>query len=107
MEQNVISSFIKKQIPFLLLIGIWLVYFLIDVTLQQSKETVIYAEILVFIGLDFVNASLIFFLWKRTTGQEKIIFALFNISFLMLAIADANFYILGITHYPEVCCSSV
>lgn len=89
MGQNVISNFIKKQLPFVLLIGAWIISSLVYISLKQSKETAIYAGILIFIGLvglEIVSVLLTFLLWKRTTGQEKTLFGLFSISFLLLAV---------------------
>ncbi len=80
--------------------------------LKQSKETVVYAGIFTFIstvGLDLVITLLVFLLWKRTAGQKKKLFALFCVSFALLAIADFNYTltvdILGITNYSGAAAS--
>ena len=96
MKSDAGNNFIKKQFLLMLPMGIWVVYLVIHIILRQHQETIIYAGFLVFIcqvGLDLMIILLTFFLWKRTTGPEKPIFALFSISFLMLAIADTNYII--------------
>ena len=109
MEQNVISNFVKKQLPFVLLIGAWIVYSLIYISLKQSKDTAIYAGVLIFIGivgLEIVNALLTFLLWKRATGQEKILLGLFCVSFLLLTVNSiifiASVYIFGIIDFSSL-----
>lgn len=92
------------------IIGIVILWFLYTFSYLALKQYhILYAGYLSFIGevgLDIVAAVLAFYLWKKTTGPEKIVFALFSISFLLAAITDISYNIntniLGITNFTNI-----
>ncbi len=95
-KQNAISTFIKKQLPFVLLMGAWVGYSSVYIYLKQSKDTAIYAGVLIFIaivGIEIVSVLLTFLLWKRTAGQGKTLFGLFSISFLFLTVNSISYFV--------------
>lgn len=89
------------------LVGLWIIYAFFYVALKRY-DAAVYAGYLAFIGevgLDITAAWLTFNLWKKNTGQEKNIFALFCVSFVLAAITDASYNIitniLGIINFTN------
>jgi hypothetical protein len=88
---------IKGDYSVFKLISLWIICAIVYMLLKQQSTTIIYAGFLACIGqvgLDIVIASLTFLLWKRTTGEGKIIFAFSSVSFLLAAITDLNYNVI-------------
>ena len=94
---------------FMGLIGLWIIYTALYVILKEFGVPRVYVGFLSLTGevvLDVIAALLTFYLWKKTTGQQKIIFIFFFFSFLLALVSDFSYNmtvnILGITHFTGI-----
>lgn len=103
------KSQLRKQLIVISSFSLWLIAAVFFWFLSRTNETSIYAGFLAFtseVGLDFVAALLTLHLWRKNTGQEKNVFALFSVSFFILMVSDVVFNVvvdvLGTTRFTNV-----